>query len=191
VGTGDGRLPFVWARESPERLFIGIDASAAGMREHSGRAVRARIPNVAYVRAAIEALPDELHGIADRVTVVLPWGSLLAAVARPSLPALRNLRAVCQAGAHLSVVLGSDPARDQAELRRLGLPPIDTDGLGARVGAGYLEAGFRIERVRSLGTSEMARWPSSWVRRLAFGRMRSFVQLEAAALGLREADRNW
>ena len=64
-----------------------------------GRARRERMPNVTYVRASIESLPAELGGIADRVTVVLPWGSLLAAVALPSLPALRNLRAVCQPGA--------------------------------------------------------------------------------------------
>jgi 16S rRNA (adenine(1408)-N(1))-methyltransferase len=181
VGTGDGRLPFTWARGSPERLFIGIDANAAGMRELSGRAVRERIPNLVYVRASVEALPAELHGVADRVTVVLPWGSLLAAVALPSLPALRNLRAVCQAEARLSVVLGSDPARDQAELRRLGLPPLEAGELAGRVEAGYAEAGFRIERVRTMAAPEVARFPATWARRLAGGDGRSFVQLEARA----------
>ena len=88
MGTGDGRLPLAWAREQPERLFIGLDANAAGLRQPSGRAARERRTNVVYVRAAAEALPAELAGIADRVTVVLPWGSLLSAVALPSVEAL-------------------------------------------------------------------------------------------------------
>ena len=182
MGTGDGRLPFTWARESAERLFIGIDANAAGMRELSGRARRERMRNLAYVRASIEALPAELGGIADRVTVVLPWGSLLAAVALPSLPALRNLRAVCQPGATLSIVLGSDPARDQAELRRLGLPPLAAAGLASRIHEGYAEAALRVVRVRAMAAEEIARFHSTWARRLGFGGVRSFVQVEAVAV---------
>jgi ubiquinone/menaquinone biosynthesis C-methylase UbiE len=69
LGTGDGRLPFTMAREAPGRLFIGLDANAAGARELSGRAFRARMPNLLYVRAAVENLPAELAGLADRVSI--------------------------------------------------------------------------------------------------------------------------
>ena len=115
------------------------------------------------------------------MTVVLPWGSLLAAVALPSVESLRRLRAACRAGAELTVVLGSDPAKDGAELRRLGLPSLDADALSARVDAGYREAGFRITRVSALSAAELRRFPSSWAQRLAFGGERAFVQLEARA----------
>lgn len=182
MGTGDGRLPYARARESADRLFIGLDANAAGMRERSGRAFRERMPNVAYVRASIETLPRELDGIADRVTIVLPWGSLLSAVALPSVAALRNLRAACQPGARLSAILGSDPVRDQAELGRLGVPSLAAKGLADRVEDGYAAAGFRIDRVRTLAAAEIARVPSTWARRLAFGGGRSFVQLDALAV---------
>jgi 16S rRNA (adenine(1408)-N(1))-methyltransferase len=182
VGTGDGRLPLTWARQSPERLFIGIDANAASLRALSSRASHERIPNLVYVRAAVEGLPTELAGIADRVTVVLPWGSLLSAVALPSVPALLSLRSVCQPGARLEVVLGSDPARDKAELRRLGLPSLAADELATRVEKGYAAAGFRLRRVRPLPAADLARLPSTWTRRLAFGSGRSFVQLAAAAV---------
>ena len=182
VGTGDGRLPLAWAGEQPERLFVGLDANAAGLRAISGRAARERRPNVIYVRAAIESLPRELDGIADRVTVVLPWGSLLAAVAQPSLEGLAGLRAACQHGAELTVVMGSDAAKDQAELRRLGVPSLQADGLAARMEAGYRAAGFRIDRVRALAPDELRRFPSSWARRLAFGGTRAFAQLAARAV---------
>jgi 16S rRNA (adenine(1408)-N(1))-methyltransferase len=189
VGTGDGRLPLAWARETPRRLFIGVDANAAGLRDLSGRAAREGRRNVAYVRAAAEALPPELEGIADRLTVVLPWGSLLAAVALPSVQVLRGLRRICQPGALVTVVLGSDPSRDQAELRRLGLPPLEVDDLAARITPGYEEAGLRIERVRAMSAEEVAGFPTTWVRRLAFGGTRSFVQLSVRAT-LTEAGRS-
>lgn len=106
MGTGDGRLPYALAREAPERLFVGIDANAAGLRERSGRAERAGA-NVVYVRAAVEDLPPEL--------------------------------------------------------------------------AGYAAAGFSITSVRPMSSDQLARWPSTWARRLAHGRARPAVQIEARA----------
>jgi 16S rRNA (adenine(1408)-N(1))-methyltransferase len=182
VGTGDGRLPYARARESPERFFIGLDANAAGLREWSGRASRERLPNLAFVRAAVEELPAELRGIADRVSVVLPWGSLLAAVAGPSVPVLAGLRAACQPGAALTVVLGSDPGRDERELRRLGLPPLDSGDLAGRLREGYAAAGLAVARVRPLPGAGLSGWPSTWARRLALGRGRAFVEVEARAV---------
>ncbi len=62
-------------------LAIGIDASAGAMAEASRRASRPTrhggLPNALFVAAAAEALPAELDGIADRLVIQLPWGSLL------------------------------------------------------------------------------------------------------------------
>jgi hypothetical protein len=55
------------------------------MRELSARALHKRLSNLINVRAAVEDLPPALAGVADQVSVVLPWGSLLAAVALPSV----------------------------------------------------------------------------------------------------------
>jgi 16S rRNA (adenine(1408)-N(1))-methyltransferase len=177
LGTGDGRLPYVLAQAHPERLFVGIDANAAGLAGFSRRAVRAGLANVVYVRAAVEDLPIELAGTADRVTVVLPWGSLLAAVASPSVPVLRGVRGLCRHEARLSVVL-SLSARDRAEAIRLGVPPLDGDP-AARLSAGYAQAGFALTAVRPLGLDELAGWPSTWARRLAHGRPRSVFRIDA------------
>jgi 16S rRNA (adenine(1408)-N(1))-methyltransferase len=181
LGTGDGRLPYVLAAQHPDRLFIGVDANAAGLRELSGRAFRARAANLLYVRAAIESLPPELSGVADRVTVVLPWGSLLAAVARPSPDALRALRALCQPRAALTVVLGVDAARDRAEAVRLHLPVLDAAHFEGPLAGAYREAGFEVERVRPITRDDLASWPSTWARRLAHGHVRSVFQVEARA----------
>jgi 16S rRNA (adenine(1408)-N(1))-methyltransferase len=135
-----------------------------------------------YVRAAVEALPPELAGVADRVTVILPWGSLLAAVAGPRVPLLRQVRALCQPAATLTVVLAVDPARDAAEARRLDLPPLDESHLRGAVAEGYAAAGLAVASVRSLSAGRLGRWPSSWARRLAHGQGRVVFEIEARAI---------
>ena len=163
-------------------MFIGIDANAAALRELSGRAARAGTFNLLYVRAAVEALPHELDGIADQLTVILPWGSLLAAVTQPSVPALASLRALCQPKAALTVVFGIDPARDHAEAIRLGLPSFDAAFFEGPLAAGYANAGFTVKAVRPLTAGELARWPSTWAKRLAHGQPRPVFQIDARAM---------
>ncbi len=163
------------------RLFVGIDANAAGLRAFSVRALRDGFANLVYVRAAVEDLPSALAGVADRLTIVLPWGSLLAAVARPSVDALRGVRALCQRHAVLTIVLGVDPVRDQAELLRLGLHPLTDACLASRLAAGYALAGFTLGSVRPMAQDELALWPSTWARRLAHGRGRKLFQITATA----------
>jgi len=154
----------------------------AALRKVSGRAARAGLGNLIYVRAAVETLPPELLAVADRVSVILPWGSLLAAVARPSVAVLQGVRALCGAGALLTVVVSVDAARDLAEAGRLGLPLLDSAHLAGPLAAGYAVAGFAVASVRPLDADQLARWPSTWARRLAHGRPRAVFQIEARAL---------
>jgi 16S rRNA (adenine(1408)-N(1))-methyltransferase len=99
VGTGDGAYVYRSARAEPSHLFIGVDANGDAMAERSRRAAakaaRGGLVNVLYVRANVESLPEELEAIADRVTVLFAWGSLLAIVASADPRALRPLRAIC------------------------------------------------------------------------------------------------
>lgn len=159
-----------------------MDASAAGMREYSGRGLRERLENLAYVRAAVEALPPELGGSADQVSIVLPWGSLLAAVARPLVETLRGIRGLCRESATLDVVLALDPERDRAEILRLVLPSLEVQDLPSRLDPGYAEAGFSLTAVRPLDRGQLARWPSTWSRRLSHAEGRRVVQITARAV---------
>ena len=169
------------AREAPDRLFIGLDANAAGARELSGRAFRARMPNLLYVRAAVENLPAELAGLADRVSIVLPWGSLLAAIARPSVSLLGGIRALCQPDALLTVVFAIDPERDRAEIERLGLADLFGCDVRGRLASGYGAAGLRITSCRSLRPDELEEWPSTWAKRLARSPSRCAWKIELCA----------
>jgi 16S rRNA (adenine(1408)-N(1))-methyltransferase len=148
---------------------------------HAVRLEALRLPRAIFVRAAIESLPAELAGVADRLTIILPWGSLLAAVAARSLPGLVAMRALCRSHARITIVLGWDAERDRGELARLGIPSSSPVERAEDTMAGYAAAGFRLSRPRAIDAAELTRWPSTWARRLAHGRGRRFGQLEGTA----------
>jgi hypothetical protein len=161
---------------------VGIDANAAALRVLSAKAFRARLANLLYGRAAVEDLPAELGGIADRVTIVLPWGSLLGAVTRPEPPVLTRVRGVCRPDARLTIVLAVDAERDRAEVRRLGVPTLDEPYVRGPLQAGYATAGFGVLQVRTGGLEQLEGWPSTWARRLAHGRPRTVIRIDASAV---------
>jgi hypothetical protein len=117
------------------------------------------------------------------VTVVLPWGSLLAAVAQPCVPVLRAIRGLCRPGAHLSVILAIDASRDRVELHRVGLTAFDAAHLHGALAAAYAAAGFDRIRARGITREELGRWRTTWAGRLAHGRERQAIAIEACAGG--------
>jgi hypothetical protein len=94
---------------------------------------------------------------------------------------MANVRRLCSPRAAVTIVLAVDPDRDGAEAHRLGLPLLDGAHFGGPLAEGYAAAGLRVTGVRSIGSEELVAWPSSWARRLAFGRPRPAFQIEARA----------
>jgi len=145
------------------------------LREASLRAARkpARggVPNAMFVRAPAEALPEELTGLATRLTVLLPWGSLLDAVAHPDAGVLAGLRGLCAPGADLHIVMGYEAAED----------PLSPDLLERVVVPAYRAAGFDAT-VAPVDRVELKALGTSWSARLAFGRDRRYWRLSGAAV---------
>ncbi len=151
--------------------MIGVDANADGMRYASRRAARGGVTNALFGRLSLEDAPGELAGIADAVTVLLPWGGLLRAVALPDPSALSRLRALCKPNAELRVVFG------HGAVDALGLPLLDDPALAAQ----YRDAGFAV-KVRPVPLDEIRALPTTWAKKLAFsGRERRFVEIVSSA----------
>jgi hypothetical protein len=145
------------------------------MREASRKAARGGVGNVLFVRAAAESPPEELSGLAMAITILLPWGSLLRAVASPEASVLSAIRGLAAPGASLLVVMGYDAVGDPQTAKTL--PPLGRERLVDEVVPCYRAAGFAVrampttlDDLRALGTT--------WASRLAFGRDRSFWKLE-------------
>lgn len=186
IGTGDGRFVYQSARQNPNRLYIGIDPSTRPLEKISEKIHRkpakGGAANVLFIQAAVEDLPVELNGVADEVHIHFPWGSLLRAVAAGDLPVLENLRRICALGALLEVVIGLDPARDQTEINRLGLPPLSLDYIDRELAPNYRAAGFETVERGILPASEWPEFDTSWAKRLQGNEQRRITYLIARAV---------
>jgi 16S rRNA (adenine(1408)-N(1))-methyltransferase len=190
-GTGDGSFVQRLARQRPEVLAIGVDANAAPLREAAARVgrkpARGGLANARYGQLTLEQAPGALVALADELTVLLPWGSLLRAVAAADAQALASLRAICKPGARLRVLFGHGPA-DAAALAALGLslPPAAAPApvvaaFAADLVHRYAEAGLDV-RARQVPPAEVRELPTTWAKKLAFsGRARRFWELAGTA----------
>ena len=157
LGTGDGRFVRSLAERQSNWFIIGVDAC----RENLRLASRAARPNALYLIANARTLPAELGGLADRLTINFPWGSLLGGLLDGDPDLLGGLRSILRPGAGLEVRLNGD-ALAEAEA---GL-----ESGAARIESVLAASGFRVRAARALGPVELKAFPSTWARRLAFGR---------------------
>ena len=153
------------ASEAPASFCIGVDPVAAAMAKSSSQALRARNGNAIFALGAVESLPEELTGLASIITVNLPWGSLLRAVAAPDVELLRNIAAMCRPAARLQVVYSASP-RDATELARLGLSDPDPCRRVMEMAAAYDDAGFQLDEVRAIDATELRALGTTWAKRL-------------------------
>ncbi len=160
VGTGDGRFAYHLASADPARLVIGVDALDEPMGEIAAKSARKPArggrPNLLLFRAAIEALPPELVGIADEVSVQLPWGSLLEGIVLAHADVLGGLAALCAPAARLEVTLNGEIWLDSTPLRYEHLPVPTPEYVAGVVAAGLADVGitFGGARVRERGRGE-------------------------------------
>jgi 16S rRNA (adenine(1408)-N(1))-methyltransferase len=182
IGAGDGRAVYERARREASRFFIGLDPAPRieYARRASRRPAKGGVANALFAVGSIEAPPDELAGVADELTVLFPWGTLLRAVALPDVDALRGMRRLCREGASLEVVL-SHADRDASELARLGLPALSRTHLEGALTRGYRDAGFRVTCIETLSPDDTRALPSTWARRLTFGRPRQVWRVRGFA----------
>jgi 16S rRNA (adenine(1408)-N(1))-methyltransferase len=173
AGTGDGRAVLAAAAREPATLVLGLDANAAAMIEASRRAARSArkggLPNAAFLVAAAEAPPAELMGLADLVTVRLPWGSLLRGVVGRDAAVAEGLAGLLSTRGTLELLV--------APIQRDGLDGIPTsaDGLVAGAAAAFEPHGLSIECAVEATAAEVRASGSTWARRL--NRRPTFIRL--------------
>ena len=145
------------------------------------RPAKGGAPNVLFLQAAIEDLPDELNGIAREVHVQFPWGSLLRGIATGDDLILRSLRRLCRNEARVEVIIGVDAKRDQSELERLRMPELSVKYLEGELVPKYESHGFEVVDFGVLSASESPEIESSWAKRLRQSKTRVLIYLCAVA----------
>jgi 16S rRNA (adenine(1408)-N(1))-methyltransferase len=162
IGTGDGRAVLARAAAEPRAFVVGIDSNAAAMAESSRRASRGRqaLPNACFVVAAAEALPGPLAGVADLVTVTMPWGSLLRGVLGLDERALRGVASVVAPGGRVEVIVSVVPSDHVAGLDALGQDDRE------RIASVWAPNGFELSSMCAATGVDLLASRSSWARRL-------------------------
>ncbi|MGI8855110.1 MAG: hypothetical protein ACR2JW_05115 [Thermomicrobiales bacterium] len=157
IGTGDGRYVRTIAQECPTCFAIGIDACRENLRGVS----RSGPGNALFIIANALTLPRELRGLATRMTINFPWGSLLAALLDGD-PALRDgLIALAQPGATLEIRLNRGALAEAGYTLEAG---------ATQVQRALREWGFVNRHSAMLDADALRRAPTTWARRLAYGR---------------------
>jgi 16S rRNA (adenine(1408)-N(1))-methyltransferase len=151
------------------------------MAESAGKAVRRTLDNVLFVQAPVERLPPELAGLADRITINFPWGSLLTAVALPDPGVLSAIAGLGRAGAGLTMLINMSVFDDAAYCARLGFPSPPVFADAGRTRSAFRQAGIEVTRL----IPDVADVPyrTTWGQRLIKGAQRRVLQLDAVIAG--------
>ena len=157
LGTGDGRYARTLAQAHPRWFIIGLDACRENLREHS----QAKLPNLLFVIARAQELPHELDGLITQVTINFPWGSLLESLLANDSRLLNRLRCIARPGASLELRLNSGALAEAGKTLEAG-----TDKIYYHL----LQAGWQIDHPVVMDAGSLKKFPSTWARRLAFGR---------------------
>jgi 16S rRNA (adenine(1408)-N(1))-methyltransferase len=157
IGTGDGRFVQHVAQANPNTFVIGIDACRENLVEVSRRTS----DNALFVIANAYTLPYELMGLAAKITINFPWGSLLEGLLANDLPLLESLLMVARPQAEVEVRLNAGAVAEAGWLLEEGANQIR--GILA-------ENGFKVKSPVALTAADLKVFPTTWAKRLAFGR---------------------
>lgn len=159
LGTGDGRFVLDAARAHPLHSVIGVDACRDNLREVSRRAPG----NALFLIANALDLPPSFAGLASAITVNFPWGTLLTGLLDESedAPLWATLARLARSGATLDIRLNGGALAEAGWTLEAGAEQ-------ARRLAG--QAGFRMAAPHALAAEALRAFPTTWARRLAFGR---------------------
>lgn len=157
LGAGDGRFVRVLARQLPSQAFIGIDVCAANLREQSRKSPE----NARFVISDALLLPEEFRDLATQLTINFPWGSLLRGLIAKDGAFIESLKGIGVQGARLDV--------------RLNGGAMNEVGLTLEEGAAWVvrnlqQAGLKVDSYEELNRDQLRLAPTTWAKRLAFGR---------------------
>ena len=174
VGTGDARFAYHLASERPDWLIVGLDALDEPLGEIAYRAARKPArggrPNLVLLRAAIEALPIEIEGIADEVDVLLPGGALLEGIVRARPEVVEGVATLARPGGNVNVTLNGEIWLDSTPARYENLPVPTPDYVADAIEPEFRRAGVVLGPARYLTAAEAKALPTTWARRLGHGR---------------------
>ena len=157
LGTGDGKFALHYARTFPSHFIIGVDSCRENLRELS----RTKQPNLLYLIASAQDLPRELDGLVSHITINFPWGSLLESLLIGDPNLLCGLESISRNNTAIDIRLNGGALAEAGTTLEAGANTIHNN---------LLQADWRIKTPMLMDSRSLRRFPSTWAKRLAFGR---------------------
>ncbi len=162
LGSGDGRFIYKNSLSNPDTLFIGIEPASKQVEIYSRKVARKKLENILFVVGSFELLPKELYGCADKLYIILPWGTLLKAVAEPTDENVTTLKSLLKPIAEIEIIFGYDSELEPTQTSRLQLNEIDENKIIHKFEA----EGFKLAQSSMLSSTEIKKLESTWGKRI-------------------------
>jgi 16S rRNA (adenine(1408)-N(1))-methyltransferase len=164
LGTGDGKFAFHHARAFPGHFVIGLDSCRENLRELS----RIKLSNLLFIIASAQDLPRELNGLVTHITINFPWGSLLESLLNGDSKLMCGLESISRPSTCINVRLNGGALAEAGATLKEGSRMIHDN---------LFRAGWRVKAPTRMDACDLRRFPSTWAKRLAFGRDPRAIQL--------------
>ncbi|MBK9924245.1 MAG: class I SAM-dependent methyltransferase [Anaerolineales bacterium] len=164
LGTGDGKFAFHHARTFPCHFVIGVDSCRENLHEYS----RAKISNLLFVIANAQNLPHELNGLISHITINFPWGSLLESLLNGDSGLTCGLKSIACPNTAITIRLNGGALSEAGTALEAGAD---------RIQEVMRESGWQMKNPSRMGKSDLQTFPSTWAKRLAFGRDPRAIEL--------------
>jgi hypothetical protein len=164
LGTGDGRYARYLAERDPHCFVIGVDSCRENLREHSS----VKLANSLFVIASAQDLPHELSGLVSKITINFPWGSLLESLLMGDTRLLNGLEIMSRKTASLDLRLNGGAMAESGTTLEAGV---------MRIRNNLSHAGWQVGAPIMLDAYGLRNVPTTWAKRLAFGRDPRAMQL--------------
>ena len=126
---------------------------------------------------SIEALPEELNGIANQVFINFPWSGLLKGIVLVENDTWSNIKRICKTGAYIDILFGYERTGGIDETEQFGIPVLNPLYIKETIAPRLAEKGFRVIEMRTVDPGEIRNYPSSWAKKLGYGRDRTYYYL--------------
>jgi 16S rRNA (adenine(1408)-N(1))-methyltransferase len=136
---------------------------AEASRRAAAPARKGGLPNARFLVASAEALPQGLEGIAELMTVNLPWGSLLRGALALDPTAARGIGSLLAPGGRVDMLLA--PAARDGLAADVDVPARLADGLRRD----WRTLGLELLEASPATPTDVAARPTTWARRLRLG----------------------
>jgi 16S rRNA (adenine(1408)-N(1))-methyltransferase len=157
LGTGDGRYVRAIAAKHPDWFIIGVDSCRENLREHS----QVKLQNMLFVIANAQNLPTELNGLFSQVTINFPWGSLLESLLINDSKLMCGLKSISRSTTSIELRLNGGALLGAGTTLEAGAEKIYEN---------LLWSGWQIESPVVINATALRGFPTTWAKRLAFGR---------------------